>query len=133
VIVSDYPDQIRPLYERLNAITPVIQSTEGHKLAMDEMGNLLVKTVKTKTTADYIYVGESSMIMPRLLLDLTFKSGLVFSTLWKKITDEEKRLVSAKNKTAKKAAKPTIKKALAKNLSKKPVKKVAKSGPKKKR
>ena len=82
------------------------------------MGNILVKTAKTKTTADYAYVGESSMIMPRLLLELTFKSGLVFSTLWKKITDEEKK--AAKTVTKKSAAKPAAQKVV-----KKPVKKVA--------
>ena len=133
LIVSDYPDQIRPLYERLNALAPVIKSPEGHKLAMDEMGNLLVKTVKTKTTADYIYVGESAMVMPRLLLDLTFKSGLVYSTLWKRITDEEKRAISAKParkqklaKSVKKQRRGPKKKTAAKRTSRKPVKKVAK-------
>jgi CheY-like chemotaxis protein len=119
-IVSDYPQHIRPLYDRLDVLKPVIHTPEGHKLAMDEMGNLLVKTVKTKSTADYVYVGESTMIMPRLLLDLTFKSGLVFSTLWKKITDAEKKAAAVKSvKPVKKAvmkkpvnsiAKKTIKK-----------------------
>jgi CheY-like chemotaxis protein len=144
VIVSDYPDQIKPLYDRLNVLTPVIQSPEGHKLAMDEMGNLLVRTVKTKTTADYVYVGESSMVMPRLLLDLTFKSGLVYSTLWKKLTDEEKRSGSAKaaasKKSAKKASKPAKKKVAqkaptrtAKKARRKPVRKIAKKAAGKKR
>ncbi len=131
VIVSDYPDQIKPLYDRLNALTPVIQSPEGHKLSMDEMGNLLVRTVKTKTTADYVYVGESSMIMPRLLLDLTFKSGLVFSTLWKKITDAEKSVIPART-ASKKAGKPA-KKVVGKKVVKKPVKKVAKGRVQRKR
>lgn len=140
VIVSDYPDQIKPLYDRLNALTPVIQSPEGHKLSMDEMGNLLVRTVKTKTTADYVYVGESSMIMPRLLLDLTFKSGLVFSTLWKKITDAEKNVSPAKPLASKKASRPAVKKVGkpakktgGKKVVKKPVKKVTKSTTGKKR
>ncbi len=139
IIVSDYPDQIKPLHDRLNALKPVIQTPEGHKLAMDEMGNLLVKTVKTKTTADYAYVGESSMVMPRLLLDLTFKSGLAFSTVWKKITDEEKR--TAKPKAEKKTpVKPVKKKAVrkparkaAKKTAGKPAKKVAKKTARKKR
>lgn len=124
-IVSDYPQHIRPLYGRLDALKPVIQTPEGHKLAMDEMGNLLVKTVKTKTTADYVYVGESNMIMPRLLLELTFKSGLVFSTLWKKITDAEKKAALVKP-VAKKPQKKTGKKAIAKpvnTIAKKAVKK----------
>ena len=129
LIVSDYPEQIKPLYERLNVLEPVIQSAEGHKLAMDEMGNILVKTVKTKTTADYVYVGESSMVMPRLLLELTFENGLVFSTLWKKITDEEKRAARA---VIKKPVKKTAKKA-AKKSKAKPAKRVAKETAKKKR
>ena len=128
-IVSDYPEQIRPLYDRLDVLEPVIQSVEGHKLAMDEMGNVLVKTVKTKTTADYVYVGESSMIMPRLLLDLTFESGLVFSTLWKRITDEERK--AAKN-APKKTAKKPVKKA-ARKIAVKPAKRVAKKPANKKR
>lgn len=133
LIVSDYPDHIKPLYERLNVLRPVIQSPEGHKLSMDEMGNLLVKTVKTKTTADYIYVGESAMVMPRLLLDLTFKNGLVISTLWKKITDEERRVKLGKPPKAKKAGKSASKKKkkplkpkAARKLIKKPVNKVTK-------
>ncbi len=124
LVVSDYPDQVKPLHDRLNALPPLIQTAEGHKMVVDDMGNMLVKTVKTKTTADYYYVAESSMIMPRLLLDLTFRSGLVFSTLWKKITDSEK--AAAKPAAGKKAAKPAAKKA-AKPV-KKSVKKVAKKG-----
>ncbi|HUM26303.1 MAG TPA: hypothetical protein PKN81_08740 [Anaerolineales bacterium] len=138
LIVSDYPTQIKPLYDRLNALKPVIETAEGHKLAMDEMGNLLVKTVKTKTTADYAYVGESSMVMPRLLLELTFKSGLVFSTLWKKITDDEKRAAAKKpvaKKSAKKPAKPAKKavKKVAKKVAAKPAKKTTKKAAKKKK
>lgn len=131
LIISDYPDQIKPLYDRLNALKPVIQTPEGHKLAMDEIGNILVKTVKTKTTADYVYVGESSMVMPRLLLDLTFKSGLNFSTLWKKITDNEKKAVVSKP-APKKDVKKVVKKA-AKKPAKKVVKKTAKKTTKEKR
>lgn len=123
-IVSDYPAQILPLYKRLDLLPPVIQTPDGHKLAVDELGNLLVKTVKTKTMADYVYVGESTMLMPRLLLDLTFKSGMVFSSLWKRITDEEKRPSKARRadfaNVNKKAAQ-------------KPVKKIAKKAAKKKK
>jgi hypothetical protein len=128
LVISDYPDQIKPLYDRLDVLKPLIRTPEGHKLAMDDMGNILVKTVKTKATADYYYVAESAMVMPRLLLDLTFKSGLVFSTLWKKITDAEKAAAVAKpaKSRGKKAAKA------AKSI-KKPVKKVAKKATKKKR
>lgn len=138
LIVSDYPTQIKPLYDRLNALKPVIETAEGHKLAMDEMGNLLVKTVKTRTTADYAYVGESSMVMPRLLLELTFKSGLVFSTLWKKITDDEKRAAAKKpvaKKSAKKPARPAKKavKKVAKKVAAKPAKKTTKKAAKKKK
>jgi len=125
IVVSDYPEHIKPLYDRLDALEPVIQTPEGHKLAMDEMGNLLVKTVKTKTTADYVYVGESTMVMPRLLLDLTFKSGLVFSTLWKRITDAEKKA------SAVKSAKPVKK--LTKKAIKEPVNNVAKKALKKRK
>jgi CheY-like chemotaxis protein len=145
--VSDYPDQIKPLHDRLNAIEPVIRTAEGHKLAVDEMGNILVKTAKTKTTADYYYVAESTMVMPRLLLQLTFNSGLVFSTLWKKITEAEKKAEAARpakkavkalpmKKTrpaAKKKAKQPVKIAgkgtgKGKKTAAKPVKKVAKKG-----
>lgn len=136
LVVSDYPDQIKPLHDRLNALEPVIRTSEGHKLAMDEMGNILVKTVKTKTTADYYYVGESSMVMPQLLLELTFRSGLVFSTLWKKITDAEKASTRPGKKKAKKPAakKPAKRPAKpAKKTPKKPVKKVAKKTAKKKK
>ena len=125
-VVSDYPDQIKPLHDRLDTLKPIIRTAEGHKLAMDDMGNILVKTVKTKTTADYYYVAESAMIMPRLLLDLTFKSGLVFSTLWKRITDAEKAA------SARPVAKKKIDKSARKSV-KKPVKKVAKKAGKKKR
>jgi CheY-like chemotaxis protein len=145
--VSDYPDQIKPLHDRLNALEPLIRTSDGHKLAVDDMGNILVKTVKTKTTADYYYVAESPMMMPRLLLQLTFNSGLVFSTLWKRITDAEKKAESAKpvKKKAKpaaaKKAKIAVKKAVktTKKVKKsaakvvkpvKPVKKVAKKGTK---
>ncbi|MBC7878213.1 MAG: response regulator receiver protein [Anaerolineales bacterium] len=121
LVISDYPDQIKPLHDRLNVLKPVIQTPEGHKLAMDEMGNVLVKTVKTKTTADYVYVGEALMVMPRLLLDLTFQSGLNISTLWKKITDGEKMKVASKS-----TKKKSVKKA-AKKLVKKTVKKVSKN------
>jgi CheY-like chemotaxis protein len=145
--VSDYPDQIKPLHDRLNALEPLIRTSDGHKLAVDDMGNLLVKTVKTKTTADYYYVAESPMMMPRLLLQLTFNSGLVFSTLWKRITDAEKKAeaekpVKKKSKSAaakkakiavKKAVNTTkkVKKSAAKAVKPvKPVKKVAKKGTK---
>ncbi len=128
-IVSDYPDQIKPPHDRLDASKPVIRTAEGHKLAMDEMGNILVMTVKTKTTADYYYVAESAMIMPRLLLDPTSNSGLVFSTLWKKITGAEK--VSAGSKPVRKERTKPAKSA--KKSVKKPVKKVAKKASRKKR
>ena len=95
-IVSDYPDYIKPLFKRLDILKPMIETTEGHKLTVDDAGNVLVRTVKTKSTADYVYVGESFMMMPSLLLEMTFKSGLVFSTLWKKITDAEKKAVKKK-------------------------------------
>ncbi len=138
--VSDYPDQIKPLHDRLNALEPLIRTADGHKLAVDDMGNILVKTVKTKTTADYYYVAESQMMMPRLLLQLTFNSGLVFSTLWKRITDVEKKAAAAKPakkktksaamKKAKKAGKQAKKLKKAEAKSAKPVKKVAKKGSK---
>jgi CheY-like chemotaxis protein len=146
--ISDYPDGIKPLHDRLNALEPVIRTADGHKLAMDEMGNILVKTVKTKTTADYYYVAESPMVMPRLLLELTFNSGLVFSTLWKKITDAERKAENSKpaKKAVKSAGKKKTKAAPAKKAKKtlkvaskpkksarkvtKPVKKVAKKGSK---
>ena len=142
LVVSDYPDDIKPLHDRLDALPPVIQTPDGHKLAMDEMGNFLVKTIKTKTTADYYYVAESTIVMPKLLLELTFKSGLTFSTLWKKITDEEKKAVVIKEaaspatkKVAKRAKKIVAKKTArtaVKKPDRKPVKKVAKKTPKKK-
>ena len=128
-VVSDYPDQIKPLHDRLDVLKPVIRTAEGHKLAMDEMGNILVKTVKTRTTADYYYVAESAMILPRVLLDLTFRSGLVFSTLWKRITDSEKAATAAKG-AASKRTKPAK---FAKKSIKKPVKKVAKQAARKNR
>jgi len=76
------------------------------------------------------------MVMPRLLLQLTFNSGLVFSTLWKRITDAEKKVQSEKplkKKTGSavtKKAKTPVKSAqkLKKSTTRaaKPVKKVAK-------
>jgi len=125
LLVSDHPNDIKPLHDRLDVLNPIIQTPEGHKLAMDEMGNYLVKTVKTHTTADYYYVAESTMVMPKLLLDITFKSGLNFSTLWKKITDGEKKAVMTK-----KDASPSLKKRakLAKTIAaNKPAKKAIKS------
>ena len=130
-VISDYPDHIKPLHDRLDALKPIIRTAEGHKLAMDDMGNFLVKTVKTKTTADYYYVAESSMVMPRLLLDITFRSGLVFSTLWKKITETEKAAAKPTSKKAAKPAKKVVKPV--KRPAKKPVKKTVKKSPKRKR
>lgn len=130
LVVSDYPDQIKLLYDRLDVLKPVIQTPQGHKLAMDEMGNLLVKIMKTSTTADYIYVAESLMVMPRSLLDLTFKSGLNFSTLWKKITDGEKKAAEVKSIGKRAIVKPAKKKVVKKN-KKKVVKKIAKNAAKK--
>lgn len=142
--VSDYPDQLKPLHDRLDALEPTIRTADGHKLTVDEMGNFLVKTVKTRTTADYYYVAESPMVMPRLLLQLTFNSGLIFSTLWKRITDAEKKLEAGKPakkavkaatkkkpkavpaKKAKKSTKVTSKPQKAVKKTAKPVKKVAK-------
>ena len=147
LVISDYPEDIKPLHDRLDTLPAVIRTLEGHKLVMDDMGNLMVKTVKTKTTADYFYVAESTMVMPRLLLELTFKSGLTFSTLWKKITDEEKRLAGegkasapaakktakpAKKAVAKKPAKKAAKKSVKKAAAKKPAKKAVKKSAKKK-
>jgi CheY-like chemotaxis protein len=133
LVVSDHPDHIKPLHDRLDSLKPVFRTSDGHKLSMDDMGNILVKTVKTKTTADYYYVAESAMVMPRVLLDLTFKSGLVFSTLWKKITDAEKR--AANGRPAVKKPAKTIKKPVksVRKPTKKPVKKVAKRATGKKR
>jgi CheY-like chemotaxis protein len=135
LVVSDYPNHIKPLHDRLDMIKPIIRTPEGHKLAMDDMGNLLVKTVKTKTTADYYYVAESAMMMPRLLLDLTFRSGMVFSTIWKRITDDEKRAASAKLAPKKKLVKPVKKKAakLSKKKTVKPAKKIAKKAVKRRK
>ena len=78
------------------------------------------------------------MVMPRLLLELTFKSGLVFSTLWKKITDDEKRAAAKKpvaKKSAKKPARPAKKavKKVAKKVAAKPAKKTTKKAAKKKK
>src|SRR5690349_9484664 len=56
MVVSDYPEHIKPLHDRLDVLKPILRTSDGHKLAMDDMGNILVKTVKTKTTADYYYV-----------------------------------------------------------------------------
>lgn len=148
--VSDYPDQLKPLHDRLDVLEPTIRTADGHKLTVDEMGNFLVKTVKTKTTADYYYVAESPMMMPRLLLQLTFNSGLVFSTLWKRITDAEKKaqtsspskkpvkaVVKKKSavtaKKAQKSAKVASKPQKAVKRAVKPVKKVAKKGAKRKK
>jgi CheY-like chemotaxis protein len=118
--VGDYPKQMIPLHDRLDSLKPVIKTPDGHKLTIDDMGNILVKTVRTKTTSDYYYVAESPMVMPRLLLDITFNSGMVLSTLWKKITDTEKSV--NKPKAVKRRAQPfkSVKKP-----GKKPVKNVA--------
>ena len=131
LVVSDYPEHIKPLHDRLDVLKPIIRTSDGHKLAMDDMGNILVKTVKTKTTADYYYVAESARIMPRLLLELTFKSGLVFSTLWKKITDAEK--AAARRSTGKSAKNKKKPAKTAGKAAKKPVKKIAKKAARKKR
>jgi CheY-like chemotaxis protein len=138
LVVSDYPNKVKPLHDRLDGLEPAILTAEGHKLVVDQAGNFLVKTMRTLTTAEYYYVAESPMVMPPLLLDLTFRSGLVLSTLWRKITDLEKAAVEKKKPASKKpgrSVRNNRKKAsnLARIAVKKPVKKVAIKGSRVKR
>lgn len=85
LFVSDYePARLRALRDELGHLPPVIRTPEGHTLTMNAQGSLLVRILATPTTADYYYVAEGAMVMPRPLLDITFRNGLVLSTLWKR-------------------------------------------------
>jgi hypothetical protein len=87
--LSDYePAQLRALRDRLSQLPPVIQTDEGHSLAMDDQGNLLVRILETPTTSHFYYAAESPMVMPRPLLDITFHNGLVHATLWKRAVND---------------------------------------------
>ena len=82
--LSDYqPAQLRALRDELAPLAPAIQTPEGHSLTTDAQGRVLVRVVEGPSTADYYYVSESPMVMPRPLLDITFRNGVVLSTLWK--------------------------------------------------
>jgi CheY-like chemotaxis protein len=83
--LSDYhPDQLRALRDELAMLPPSIQTPEGHSLTTDAKGRVLVSVLESPTTANYYYVADSPMVMPRPLLDITFRNGLVLSTLWKR-------------------------------------------------
>jgi CheY-like chemotaxis protein len=85
IYVSDYdPAALNALRERLDKLPPVIETHEGHRLTMDAKGNLLVRVMETPETSSYSYVAESTMVMPRPLLEITFRNGLVLSALWKR-------------------------------------------------
>jgi CheY-like chemotaxis protein len=83
--LSDYqPAQLRALRDELAPLAPAIRTPEGHSLVSDAKGRVLVRIVETPTTANYYYVADSPMVMPRPLLGITFRNGLVLSTLWKR-------------------------------------------------
>jgi CheY-like chemotaxis protein len=83
--LSDYhPVQLRALRDELTMLPPTITTPEGHSLTTDAKGRVLVSVVETPSTANYYYVADSPMVMPRPLLDITFRNGLVLSTLWKR-------------------------------------------------
>jgi CheY-like chemotaxis protein len=83
--LSDYqPAQLRALRDELAPLPPAIQTPEGHSLTTDARGRVLVRILEGPSTANYYYVSESPMVMPRPLLDITFRNGLVLSTLWKR-------------------------------------------------
>ena len=73
------------------------KTPEGHMLAVDEIGNFLGRSERTI-----------------LQLELTFKSGNNYYTLWKKVTGKERKVVrteKATNLSARKVEKTAKKKA----------------------
>ena len=104
LFLSDYqPAQLRALRDQLRQGQPVIQTPEGHSLTMDARGSLLVSIVETPTTSAYYYVAESDMVMPRPLLEVTFRSGLVLATLWKRAVADLDSLPPAMGRMLKRA------------------------------
>jgi CheY-like chemotaxis protein len=102
--LSDYePAQLRALRDQLRQHTPAIQTPEGHSLTVNTEGSLLVNIVETPTTAAYYYVAESDMLMPRPLLDVTFRNGLVLATLWKRAESDLDQLPPAMAQSLKRA------------------------------
>jgi hypothetical protein len=94
--LSDYePVQLRSLRDGLKGHAPAIKTAEGHSLTTDTKGNVLVNILETPTTAAYYYVAEGDMIMPRPLLDVTFRNGLVLATLWKRAAADLDQLTPA--------------------------------------
>jgi CheY-like chemotaxis protein len=93
VYLSDYePARLRALRDELSGLPPTIRVPEGHTLTTDAKGRVLVRIVETPTTSSYYYVADGQMVMPRPLLDITFRNGLVLSTLWKRATPDLDRL-----------------------------------------
>lgn len=84
VLTDQNPDAVRILKEELDVLPPTILTPEGHKLVSDERGRVLVKILPTETTSNFYYVIEGAMVMPKPLLEITFRNGLVVSTLWKR-------------------------------------------------
>src|SRR5262249_52033933 len=93
IYLTDYePAKLRALRDELSALPPTIRAPEGHTLTADSRGRVLVRVVETPTTSNYYYVADGFMLMPRPLLDITFRNGLVLSTLWKRATPDLDRL-----------------------------------------
>jgi CheY-like chemotaxis protein len=94
--LSDYqPAQLRALRDGLSQHAPAIKTSDGHSLTADTKGNVLVNILETPTTAAYYYVAEGDMLMPRPLLDVTFRNGLVLATLWKRAESDLDQLPPA--------------------------------------
>jgi len=96
IFFSDYePARLRALRDELSALPPTIRAPEGHTLTTDAQGRLLVEIVETPSTSSYYYVADGQMVMPRPLLDITFRNGLVMATLWKRAAPDLDKLSPA--------------------------------------
>ncbi len=83
VLSYSAPTTIYALRDELNATEPMMTTPEGHKMYADGP-KVMIHIVETPSTADYVYILQGKMVLPKSLLDLTFRHSLAISTLWKR-------------------------------------------------
>lgn len=105
--ISDRPAQAKALAEELKHMQPAYSTPEGHALIVDGTRHM-VKVNATSETAEYGYVANTTMELPRALYEMTFQNGLILAMLYK-------RAVGAKPlKPVKRATGKVVKKAVRK-------------------
>jgi CheY-like chemotaxis protein len=83
VLSYSTPQQVFAVRDELDKLVPLRTTPEGHRLLVDG-SRVMVHIVETPGTADYVYVLQGKMEMPESLLDITFRTALSISTLWKR-------------------------------------------------